>query len=296
MEHTPLVDPEDYMRRVVQRAAPQPKIEPRKPVETDTSSMGPEEQVDYYRRMVQMQNGKGGSPAYGKGGKSKSSFPYDVDLFNPQILSMLGAAPSSPLQHQLNSIISAHGLPFGFPPSSSPSYSASMGPPGHFDHRAAAEAAWRTPWPASHEPSWQPPGLAPPDLSRPAELGEDHRQHFGAAVEGPLPLSADQLLGMWADSLGNAVSVAQTDAYQLKLTATLSQPPRKDIHLAVRPTADGGWNCGNALLDPVWSTSDQLHWHASDGRVSVWVRLPTEDTEAALLQDAMQAATEAKAP
>lgn len=34
-----------------------------------------------------------------------------------------------------------------------------------------------------------------------------------------------------------------------------------------------GWTCGNAMLDPAWSTSLQLHWLTADGRISAWVRV-----------------------
>lgn len=91
-------------------------------------------------------------------------------------------------------------------------------------------------------------------------------------------LSPEDLLGAWADSLGNAILVSSVDAYELKLLAVLSQPPRRDITLAVRPVPGGGWICGNAMLDPAWSTAAQLHWLTADGRVSVWVRLQG-DTE-----------------
>jgi len=85
--------------------------------------------------------------------------------------------------------------------------------------------------------------------------------------------SPDALSGNWVDSQGNAVHVHSTDAYALRLVATLSRPPRPDIHLAVKPVvAGGGWQCGNSLLDPVWATEEQIHWVAMDGRVSVWVR------------------------
>jgi len=86
-------------------------------------------------------------------------------------------------------------------------------------------------------------------------------------------LTPEQLLGTWADSLGNSVIVASVDAYELRLTATLSQPPRRDIHLALKPVPGGGWACGNSMLDPMWSSAEQLHWLTGDGRVSVWVRI-----------------------
>lgn len=44
-----LRDPEDFMRRAVQMANPQPKIVP-----GPDASVSPEEKIDYYRRMVQM--------------------------------------------------------------------------------------------------------------------------------------------------------------------------------------------------------------------------------------------------
>ena len=34
---------------------------------------------------------------------------------------------------------------------------------------------------------------------------------------------------------GNAVQVLATDAYDLRLLATLSKPPRPDVHLSVKP-------------------------------------------------------------
>merc|ERR1712113_797552 len=72
---------------------------------------------------------------------------------------------------------------------------------------------------------------------------------------------------------GNAVQVVSLDAYSAWLEATLSRPPRPDIRLAVKPVMLGaGWQCGHSLLDPNWTTSEQLHWVTMEGRVSVWVR------------------------
>lgn len=85
-------------------------------------------------------------------------------------------------------------------------------------------------------------------------------------------LRPDSFLGNWADSLGNAVVVFSVCAYEVKLMATLSQPPRHDIHLKITQLPDGNWLCGNATLDPTWSTEGQLHWLTVDGRISVWVR------------------------
>eukprot|EP00927_Polykrikos_kofoidii_P051280 TRINITY_DN45072_c0_g1_i1.p1 TRINITY_DN45072_c0_g1~~TRINITY_DN45072_c0_g1_i1.p1 ORF type:complete len:246 (+),score=42.05 TRINITY_DN45072_c0_g1_i1:95-832(+) len=89
----------------------------------------------------------------------------------------------------------------------------------------------------------------------------------------PLLPKPEGILGQWADSLGNKVLVLSTDAYQVRLVATLSRPPRQDIHLPVLPVVlGGGWQCGDSILDPFWSSESELHWVARSGRVSVWVR------------------------
>jgi len=105
-----------------------------------------------------------------------------------------------------------------------------------------------------------------------------------AGLMGP-----EKFLGHWVDSQGNAVHVLSTDAYDVNLVATLSRPPRPDIHLAIKPVVlGGGWQCGHSLLDPVWTSEQQLHWVAMDGRVSVWVRPqePKADDDAKGTEDA----------
>jgi len=117
------------------------------------------------------------------------------------------------------------------------------------------------------------------DLTSPARNGKSTEPSSQKSVpsfadwqgENLFLLGPEQLLGHWADSLGNAVHVFSVDAYQVRLMATLSQPPRPDIHLTLRPYY-GGWICGNAALDPTWSSKTQLHWITADGRLSVWVR------------------------
>lgn len=89
----------------------------------------------------------------------------------------------------------------------------------------------------------------------------------------PAPLDAEDfdpaiLLGSWTDNKGNGVTV---DAYAAKLMATLSRHPRQDVNLKLRPLPDGGWACGNAVLDLARSTSCQLHW-VSPSHYSVWTR------------------------
>jgi len=93
-----------------------------------------------------------------------------------------------------------------------------------------------------------------------------------AGVKEASQLVTESFLGTWVDSLGNLVSVYNTDAFETKLMATLSRPPRADIHLALRRVATSGWRCGNAVLDLMWSTDRQLHWLSENGRVSVWVK------------------------
>lgn len=112
----------------------------------------------------------------------------------------------------------------------------------------------------------------------------------------PNHMSPDKLLGHWVDSNGNAVHVLNTDAYDVRLSATLTKPPRPDIHLSVKPVVLGaGWQCGHSLLDPVWTTAQQLHWVSMDGRVSVWVRPDTGDEdEAKPSEDKTEEKTEEK--
>ncbi|CAK0877676.1 unnamed protein product [Prorocentrum cordatum] len=126
----------------------------------------------------------------------------------------------------------------------------------------------------------------PAEGGRGAKSGGGHRARAPAAImaeerspdksaSGTLPHTA--LTGNWVDSQGNQVQVMQVDAYTVKLMAVLSRPPRNDIHLPLKPiTAGGGWQCGHSVLDPMWTSSAQLHWVAMDGRVSVWVRPPSD--------------------
>lgn len=114
----------------------------------------------------------------------------------------------------------------------------------------------------------------------PPLLGYMPKRRSWVVAETRSPLDAkggllmpQDLLGHWVDSLGNAVHVLSTDAYDVRLLATLSRPPRPDIHLSVKPVMlGGGWQCGHSLLDATWSSPDQLHWVAVNGHVSVWVR------------------------
>eukprot|EP00440_Ansanella_granifera_P033304 gb/GFBE01036134.1/.p1 GENE.gb/GFBE01036134.1/~~gb/GFBE01036134.1/.p1 ORF type:complete len:309 (+),score=69.46 gb/GFBE01036134.1/:1-927(+) len=95
-------------------------------------------------------------------------------------------------------------------------------------------------------------------------------------------LSAEKLLGRWVDSQGNAVHVLSTDAYEWRLLATLSKPGRPEKFLSLKPIRLGaGWQCGHSILDPIWTSSSQMHWVAADGRVTVWVRPASAEKGAA---------------
>ncbi|CAE7424282.1 unnamed protein product [Symbiodinium sp. CCMP2456] len=88
-------------------------------------------------------------------------------------------------------------------------------------------------------------------------------------------VSAEVLLGRWVDSQGHSIHVLSTDAFNVRLLATLRKAMCPDKHLALKPIRlGGGWQCGHSILDPSWSTSAQLHWVAGDGHVTVWVRPP----------------------
>uniref|UniRef100_A0A7S1WKY3 Uncharacterized protein n=1 Tax=Alexandrium catenella TaxID=2925 RepID=A0A7S1WKY3_ALECA len=90
-------------------------------------------------------------------------------------------------------------------------------------------------------------------------------------------MSPRNLIGKWTDSYGNSVNVRATDAFGLHLLATLSRPPRPDIHLKFRQVETGaGWLCGEATLDatlgPAGGKPTELFWCFPTGDVSVWVR------------------------
>lgn len=94
-------------------------------------------------------------------------------------------------------------------------------------------------------------------------------------------MPSESLLGKWVDSQGHSIHVLSTDAYSVRLLATMSKAMLPDKHLALKPVRLGaGWQCGHSILDPSWSTPSQLHWVAGDGRVTVWVRPPSKAKKA----------------
>lgn len=87
--------------------------------------------------------------------------------------------------------------------------------------------------------------------------------------------TAEDFLGSWMDSRGNIVTVIAAGASRGsgKLLATLHSPPRHDVNLSVRPSADGsGWQCGHSVLDERASDAMHIKWVGGEGQVSVWQR------------------------
>merc|ERR1739845_50345 len=97
----------------------------------------------------------------------------------------------------------------------------------------------------------------------------DNEKKEGGNPDARMP-TAEELLGSWADSLGNAIHVCSTDAYQINLMATLKKPDRRDIHLKMRrpPQDPSGWHCGTYSLDSTWTAPNQLHWVNTSGNSS----------------------------
>eukprot|EP00928_Gymnodinium_smaydae_P055622 TRINITY_DN39124_c0_g1_i1.p1 TRINITY_DN39124_c0_g1~~TRINITY_DN39124_c0_g1_i1.p1 ORF type:complete len:208 (-),score=33.58 TRINITY_DN39124_c0_g1_i1:146-769(-) len=80
------------------------------------------------------------------------------------------------------------------------------------------------------------------------------------------------LLGNWADTTGNCVKVYSIDAWEVRVMASLSRPGKPDLQLALWPTPEGGWSCGNTILNPAASSKDELHWICPDGSTNIWLR------------------------
>merc|ERR550532_1622364 len=79
----------------------------------------------------------------------------------------------------------------------------------------------------------------------------------------------DQLRGIWMDSRGHTVTVYSTDAFSMRLKATLAKADGHETHLPIRPTSKGcRWQCGSAFLAA--ASSDQLWWQFPNGNVSIW--------------------------
>jgi len=84
-------------------------------------------------------------------------------------------------------------------------------------------------------------------------------------------VDTDQLKGIWLDSRGHTVTVYSTDAFSMKLKATLAKADGHETHLPIRPTSRGcRWQCGSAFLAA--ASSEQLWWQFPNGSVSIWER------------------------
>jgi len=87
----------------------------------------------------------------------------------------------------------------------------------------------------------------------------------------PVMVDTDQLRGIWLDSRGHTVTVYSTDAFSMRLKATLAKADGHETHLPIRPTSRGcRWQCGSAFLAA--ASFEQLWWQFPNGSVSVWER------------------------
>jgi len=65
----------------------------------------------------------------------------------------------------------------------------------------------------------------------------------------PVMVDTDQLRGIWLDSRGHTVTVYSTDAFSMRLKATLAKADGHETHLPIRPTSRGcRWQCGSSFL------------------------------------------------
>jgi len=112
-----------------------------------------------------------------------------------------------------------------------------------------------------------------PDLNkiRAAQMEATLKRMADDAPAPMEPVTPDVLCCNWTDSYGNLVSVYSRDAFDARLIATLSKPPRPDINLPLKRVESGrGWHCGDAVLAS--SSPEQLKWAFPNGSVSVWTR------------------------
>jgi len=111
---------------------------------------------------------------------------------------------------------------------------------------------------------------------------EAARQHAAAGLAAPgaagfrraggkPSLAAAGLMGRWVDSFGNRVSVYSTDVYEMRPMAILMKGSQPAVHLRLVP-ANGGWRCGEAVVDIQQSSTSQVRWVLPDGTESFWTR------------------------
>jgi len=228
-----------------------------KPVRTQRKSSG--------------QSGRGGKA--GRGRQSSGSGSWDENVPPSSWGGWRGqpnVQPHRGLDSQNVPWLDAWGGSGVYKPAPDAGSKSSKGGKGKGKGKGAARQGQVPPWASPSMPGDVPKTLVQESLEAAAQGG--HNSQMTAVSQ----LTPECLLGDWADSLGNKVLVLSTDAYQIRLLATLSKPPRNDIHLQVAPIlmngAVVGWQCGNSILDPFWSSREELHWFAGNGKVSVWVR------------------------
>jgi len=90
-------------------------------------------------------------------------------------------------------------------------------------------------------------------------------------VGGKPSLAVADLMGRLVDSFGNRVSVYSTDVYEMRPMAILMKESQPDVRLRLVP-ANGGWRCGEAVVDIQQSSTSQVRWVFPDGTESFWTR------------------------
>mmetsp|Transcript_22073 Transcript_22073/g.48776 ORF Transcript_22073/g.48776 Transcript_22073/m.48776 type:complete len:181 (-) Transcript_22073:124-666(-) len=103
------------------------------------------------------------------------------------------------------------------------------------------------------------------------------KEYFPVPSATVHPVKPEDLCGIWKDTYGNTVTVYSTDAFETRLVASLSKPPRRDIVLPLQAVDRGrGWHCGGATLTR--RSGHMLWWQFVDGTTSVWSRKNPKST------------------
>lgn len=91
------------------------------------------------------------------------------------------------------------------------------------------------------------------------------------------------IIGSWSDNLGHRITVEPADAghnkggSRLAFWVLMEKDGLPDKHFTVsKDRARKEWMCGNGTLVREKSDDQTIVWHASDGRESMWMRLPPD--------------------
>lgn len=88
-------------------------------------------------------------------------------------------------------------------------------------------------------------------------------------VSTPARVNPEQLCGYWTDFDGKPVKVYSSDAFQVRLYATLTSHSGQSVNLRLREADLGlGWCCGDAVMTEFFSW--QVTWTFPDGTLSQW--------------------------